>query len=55
MTEKKCTWIWWSRHYGGHQWRTKCGEELEFQEQKFEYRYKFCPYCGGEIEVKDER
>lgn len=54
MIEKKCNWRWFPDHFGGHSWRTVCGEEIEFQEQKFEARYKFCPFCGGNIEVKND-
>jgi len=50
----KCRWKWDDVHY---QYNTSCGDYF-MQEHGTDYlepNFKFCPYCGREIEVvKDE-
>ena len=48
---KKCTWV-----FGHNEWHVECGHRFPFDLRFGPNRrdFKFCPYCGEEIEVKDE-
>jgi len=53
MTEKKCTWKKVSDDDGIPVYAISCNTESHyFDEFDREEAFKFCPYCGGEIEIK---
>lgn len=44
----KCAWIHDSDKVGFDWWDTKCGRRFELSTGRLEFKY--CPYCGKEIE-----
>ena len=47
----KCKWIYDEYH---DYWDTKCGEGQIFTDGgPKENKYRYCPYCGKEIEVSE--
>ena len=51
-TYEKCRWMKDQYHlYFGGAYDSGCGEEHQFQQGELEDSgYKYCPYCGKEIE-----
>ena len=62
MTEK-CEWVEKSNlpddedeEFREYEYNTNCGHYHEFDwgvDIKYENDFKYCPYCGGEITVKE--
>lgn len=51
--DEKCRWILIDGDYGF--WQTGCNNGFEFTDSKpKENHFKFCPYCGREIEVEEK-
>jgi hypothetical protein len=48
MANEKCVWAWFDN---GARYETECGHGADHYSE-CEY-FKYCPYCGREIEVKD--
>ena len=47
----KCLWVYDVVFDCGN-WETQCGEMFEFvTDGPVENKFKFCPYCGGELEL----
>lgn len=52
---KTCAWVEreeWDE-LGGYDTHTSCGNSNHSDYSLFETNFKFCPYCGRKIEVKE--
>jgi len=52
MTADKCVWKLVRATYF---WRTKCKNKVWTDTMDKKDAFNFCPYCGKEIEVKNEQ
>jgi hypothetical protein len=51
MSDKKCEW----REDGDGNWATGCDSMFTFTDAgPAENEFKFCPYCGGRLHIKNE-